>query len=227
MHLLRVGNKFKKCLQGIFLLCLIPLLSTAQSAENLSDGDFLFLDLNCGSLCDAIEAVTEGAGGRKFSHLGMVRKKGDSVYVLEAMGSSVRETNLGEFLAYSPLPALHARLKPAYRKLIPAALAYAQLQLGKPYDDAFLPDNGKFYCSELIYEAFRDANSGKPFFQNEPMTFKKPGSSDFFPVWVSYYEKLGIKVPEGVPGCNPGGISRSPYLETIGNFSPAPGLQKR
>jgi hypothetical protein len=203
-----------------FLLLMLSFFQNAeaQSVQKPEEGDFLFLDLDCGGLCDAIEAVTEGVNGRDFSHLGMVHLKNDSVFVLEAMGNSVRLTPLNHFLSYTKKPALQARLKPEFRKLIPAAVTFGLSQVGKPYDDAFLPDNGKYYCSELVYYAFLEANKRRPFFRLEPMTFRRPGSRDFFPVWIEYYAKLGISVPEGLPGCNPGGISRSSRLEVLGNF---------
>lgn len=196
-----------------------PHYSEAQSAQKPEEGDFLFLDLDCGGLCDAIEAVTEGVNGQDFSHLGMVHLRNDSILVLEAMGNSVRLTPLNTFLSYTEKPALHARLKTGFRQMIPDAMRFGLNQLGKPYDDAFLPDNGKYYCSELIYDAFLEANRKTPLFRLEPMTFRKLGSQEFFPVWTAYYSKLGIPVPEAVPGCNPGGISRSEYLEILGNLN--------
>lgn len=209
-------------MQKIFFFLLLMLNcfqnAEAQSGQKPEEGDFLFLDLDCGGLCDAIEAVTEGVNGRDFSHLGIIHLKNDSVFVLEAMGNSVQLTYLNHFLSYTKKPALQARLKPEFRKLIPAAVAFGLSQLGKPYDDAFLPDNGKYYCSELVYDAFLEANQRRPFFQLEPMTFRRPGSRDFFPVWQEYYAKLGIAVPEGLPGCNPGRISRSSQLEVLGNI---------
>jgi len=205
----------------LWMLNVLPSIkhAEAQSGQKPESGDFLFLDLDCGGLCDAIEAVTEGAGGRDFSHLGMVHLKNDSVFVLEAMGNSVRLTPLKTFLSYTKKPALHARLKPEFRHLIPDAAKFGLAQLGKPYDDAFLPDNGKYYCSELIYDAFLAANQQKPFFRNAAMTFRQPGSKDFFPVWVDYYKNLGMPIPEGMPGCNPGGLSTSEKLLILGNFT--------
>jgi hypothetical protein len=41
------------------------------------------------------------------------------------------------------------------------------------------------------------------------MTFKQPQDSSFFPVWIDYYKQLSMEIPEGQPGINPGGISRS------------------
>ena len=45
------------------------------------------------------------------------------------------------------------RLKRKYRKYIPEN-HFSLQQVGVPYDDEYLYDNGKYYCSELIYDAF-------------------------------------------------------------------------
>jgi len=34
-------------------------------------------------------------------------------------------------------------------------------------------------------------------------------------VWKTYFAELGVPVPEGKPGLNPGGISRSPVLRIV------------
>jgi hypothetical protein len=108
-----------------------------------------------------------------------------------------------------------ARLKSPYQKLIPKAIQFTLSQQGKTYDEAFLYNNGKYYCSELIYDAFAFANNGKAFFLLEPMTFKQPASQEYFPVWVDYYKVLNMEIPEGKPGINPGGISRSNKIEIL------------
>jgi hypothetical protein len=82
------------------------------------------------------------------------------------------------------------------------------VMLDTPYDDAFLPDNNKLYCTELISMAYHRAN-GSRVFEQPPMTFKDPSTGAFFPAWVAYYSELGMEIPEGLPGCNPGGLSRS------------------
>lgn len=191
---------------------------SAQSQESLREGDLLFLDLDCGPLCDAIEQVTTGHNNLKFSHVGLLVADSGKWKVLEAIGSKVTLTKLETFLAYSSHKALLARLKPDFQKLIPDAKKFGLLQLGQPYDDAFLPGNGKWYCSELLYEAFKSANGRNAVFELSPMTFKIPGSDRFFPAWETYYKNLGLSIPEGVPGCNPGGLSRSPKLEVPGFY---------
>lgn len=199
----------------VILFSLLFLASIFTKAQQYKTGDLLFQNLDCGGLCDAIELVTEGYNGQKFSHIGLVFLRNDSVYIIEAIGENVHLTPIAIFIARSNNPVVHARVKTQYQKLIPAAIQFSLQQQGKPYDEPFLYNNGKYYCSELIYDAFAFANNGKPFFQLEPMTFKQPGSTEFFPVWVNYYQNLKMEIPEGKPGINPGGISRSAKIDIL------------
>ena len=190
----------------------------AQSKIELQTGDLLFLDLDCGPLCDAIESVTQSYKNQHFSHMGLVYKRNDSTFLIEALGKGVRLTPIKKFLANSKKPAYVGRVKSENEKLISGAIEFSLQQLGTPYDDRFIYDNGKYYCSDLIYDAFKAANGGKAFFELFQMTYKKPGSTDFFPVWVDYFQKLGMPIPEGKPGCNPGGISTSNKIEILGIY---------
>lgn len=200
-----------------FLLFSVSLF--AQKVE-LKDGDLIFQDMDCGPLCDAIEAVTEGYKGNDFSHMGMVYHRNDTIYIIEAAGSAVRLIPLDKFSKNTKKPMYVGRLKKQYKKLIPNAIAFSLQQMGVPYDDEYLYDNGSYYCSELIYDAFMFANGGKPFFQLFPMTYKQPGTNEFFPAWVEYYKEIGKEIPEGKPGCNPGGMSTSDKIEIIGSIKP-------
>ncbi|MCF2444075.1 hypothetical protein L0657_08915 [Dyadobacter sp. CY345] len=200
-----------------FILALVlssPFVLQAQIPSNikLKTGDFIFQDLDCGPLCDAIEQVTKSYGGKHFSHIGLVSVQNDGTFIVEAIGKEVQLTPLDIFLKRSKNQMLIGRVKTKYSKIAEDAVTFALKELGVPYDDEFLYDNKKYYCSELIYDAFKQANGGKDFFVLEPMTFKKPGSDQFFPVWVGYYKKLGMDIPEAMPGINPGGISTSPNI---------------
>lgn len=185
------------------------LLSTVGFSQNnkLKNGDLLFININCGAMCDAINAVTEGFNGNDFNHMGIVVLEESNVFVYEAVGKGVSKTPLKDFLRATKNAVYSARLKNKYQHLIPAALAYCESQLGTSYDDDFLYNNGKYYCSELIYDAFLNANNHKPFFKLFPMTYKEPKSNEFFAVWVDHFKKQGIEIPEGKLGCNPGGMS--------------------
>lgn len=206
------------------IICLIGLLSvrnvsTAQHKSiksfHYKSGDLIFQNLDCGAMCDAIEAVTTGVSNQSFSHMGLVYKQNNSLMVIEAVGVGVRSIALDSFLSRSAHPHYIGRLKKRHNKLNRKAIKFAQLQLGKPYDDAFTYGDEKYYCSELIYDAYKFANKNVPFFQLEPMTFKEPNSNTFFPVWITYYQALNKPIPEGAPGCNPGGMSRSPKIEIV------------
>ena len=188
--------------------------------KDLRPGDLIFQDLDCGPLCDAIEKVTEGAGGKDFSHLGMVLRSGDTLAIVEAIGSAVQLTGIQRFVQRSKTTdgrpkVVVARLKPRWHALVDSATVAAGNMVGIPYDESFLPDNGRLYCSEMVALAFQSANKGKPFFQQLPMTFKDPDTEQFFPVWMDYYKQLKMDIPEGRPGCNPGGLSHDDKLEII------------
>lgn len=201
-----------------FILFFLFIFSWNFSQEiQLKDGDFIFQSMNCGPLCEAINEVTEGYKGIDFNHMGMVYTKNDSIYIIEASGNAVKITPLNTFKSYTDKPMYVGRLKNRFQKYIPKAISFSLEQIGTPYDDAYLYNNGSYYCSELIYDAFLEAYK-KPFFQLFPMTFKSPKSNTFFEVWVDYYQKLNMEIPEGKLGCNPGGISTSKKLKIIGKL---------
>lgn len=204
--------------------CTLACAYSQTSSSKLQEGDLLFQDLNCGELCDAIEAVTEGVDGKDFSHCAMVIKINDTLKVIEAIGSMVQVTSLPNFFARSNDTTsiqniTAARLKDQYKTLIASAVAYAKQQVGQPYDDAFLLNNGKWYCSELLYQAFKEANNGNDFFALQPMTYKNPKTNEYFPAWIKYYKALNMPIPEGQPGINPGLISRSNKIQILTNIS--------
>lgn len=196
----------------------------AHDGFAIQPGDLLFQDLDCGPLCDAIEKVTIGYQGMSFSHVGLAAKdeKGN-VVVIEAVSKGVEITALQTFLSRSLDDAGRpkvtvGRLKKPYRHLIPLAIKEAFVLKGRPYDKVFAFDNGDYYCSELIYEVFRRANKNAPIFEAQPMTFKDPDTNRTYPAWEEYFAELGAAVPEGAPGVNPGGISRSDVLTIFGVY---------
>lgn len=192
-----------------------------HSSFRLEPGDILFQDSDCGSFCDAIEKVTFGIGGSKFSHVGMVVPKGENdLIVVEAVTAGVVETSLDRFFARSfdenkKSKVVVARIKKEYKNLIPNAIDFSKTKLSLPYDDVFDISNNKYYCSELIYESFKYANDNKPIFELQKMTYKDPDTNSTFPIWEDYFQKLNVPIPEGEPGLNPGGMSKSSYIEIV------------
>ncbi len=183
------------------------------------NGDILFQDIDCGPLCDAIERVTDSYGNYNFSHLGLVfQSSNDSIYVIEAIGNEVQLTPYKVFL-YRSLnknnkPKVIAMRSSFTALQIDSAVTIAFREKGKPYDDFFLQDNERWYCSELIAYAFNSALK-QTVFESTPMTYKESGSDSILKVWRDYFEDIQSEVPEGKPGCNPGAMSRSGYLKLI------------
>ncbi len=218
----------------IFIVILLFEISESIFSQKpnfqFKDGDLLFQDLDCGELCTAIEKVTTGFKNAKLSHIGIVFKDiNKKVFVIEAIGKSVHINPIDTFLIRSTdennnPKIMVGRLKPVYSYLIKDALKKAKELVNFPYDDEFLLNNNKYYCSELIYEIFKYANGGKDFFKLKPMTFKDPATGDFFPAWIKYYENLNISIPEGEYGLNPGSISLSEKIDIIEIFGKIDGM---
>lgn len=189
----------------------------------LQNGDLLFQDLDCGELCDAIEAVTPGYKNARFSHIGLVVRDSTGIAIIESIHKGTVITPLDSFFNQSldknGNPKVWVgRLKNEYQHVIPIAIAYAKLSIGTPYDHEFLFNNSSLYCSEMIYKAFFDSTKQSYLFNPAPMTFKNDTTNTYFPAWVSYYKKLNIPVPEGKPGINPGLISISDKINIIHQY---------
>jgi len=143
-------------------------------------------------------AVKESTG--KYTHVALVVAVNNTVWIVDATpehGVAQRPED-----GVTPFDV--------YRLTVPidtaAVLARAHALIGKPYDDAFMPDNDAYYCSELIQAVFGDL------FPSQPMNWRdKDGNLPEY--WQKHFDKLGIPVPEGVPGTNPTDLSRSPLLQ--------------
>lgn len=186
----------------IILLTLLTSLILCSCNRDLQVGDILFQELSTNELDDAIEQVTGG----DYSHCAMVVNVGENVLVAEAIGDSVQVIAIEDFIARSGEHSICAkRVKSHYRSLIPSAIEFVLAQRGRPYDDYYLLDNGKWYCSELITEAF-NYSAKEEVFHYQAMTFKNPDTGDFSQTWIDHYSTLGIPIPEGKLGNNPNSL---------------------
>lgn len=215
-------NRASRVLRRVVVLCLaITLARCVNNSHEFvpAEGDLLFQDLDGSPLCEAIEKVTFGVDEARFCHVGIATVDDHGApYVIEAY-DNVAAHPLSEFLSRAKDDAgrpkvIVGRLKQPYRSLVPVAIRRARKLLGVPYDQFFLPDNDRFYCSELVWECFRDW-AGRPLFELAPMTFKELSSGEPMTVWKNHFAKLGVPIPEGVPGCNPGGMSRSDKIGIV------------
>lgn len=209
----------KRLLTSMVVLCISSSMF-AQSSYIPRNGDLLFQDLDCGPYCESIEKVTEGLDGADFSHMGMLVMKMGQPYVYEAVSQGVVSTPLEDFLQRNTDSEGHpkvmvGRLKEPYQALIPEAIQQAEQLLGSAYDDIYVDGDDRYYCSELVYEVFKRANGGQPLFSLAPMTYIDPDTGETFPIWEDYFAQRDTEVPEGVPGINPGLMSRSAYLSVV------------
>ncbi len=193
---------------------------TKNNTLKFQNGDLLFQDLDSSPLCDAIEKVTNSIDDLNFSHVGIITLINKKEYVLEAFVNGVDTIPLKQFLKRSlnqdnEPKVIVGRLKEEFSSYIPKAIENGFELIGKEYDEEFKINNDKFYCSELIYEIFLNSNNNS-LFELQPMTYKH--DDKIIDIWVEYFNKLGIPVPESEPGINPGGISLSNKINIIHKF---------
>ncbi len=194
----------------VFTLSVSVFLNCSSQKIPAKNGDLIFQDLDC-PLCEAIEQATWGYLNKPVSHMGIIVQTDSGKYVLEAY-DKVRLTPLDTFLKRSN-KIMIGRLDKDYRKYIPKAIENGLKKLDMPYDEEFKMDNGKYYCSELIYDIFQEAGTG--IFKVYPMNFKNLRTQQYDTVWVNYFKKLNKKIPQGKTGCNPAEYSRNPNLKII------------
>ena len=186
-----------------------------QFNNPLKTGDLLFCSSTSGELSKAIDQATQTGKETHFDHVGIIEIQDDTVWVLHAAPKKgvCRET-IGQFLTSEKekVTATTYRLKEKYSKAIPTAIQKAHSLLGQPYNYTYIIKDQGYYCSEYIYELF----AADSIFTLNPMTFKNPRTGQFLSGWVDHYQKLGIPIPEGEPGCNPNGMAASEKLEMVG-----------
>lgn len=212
----------KKAILSLGVL-LLTIALYAQKPFDLKTGDLLFQANKAKtSFVKAIENVTTSLDDLSFSHVGIVLVEDGQVFVLEATQPDVCKTSLEKFFKQAksvdggPIVVV-GRLKPKYQKSIPRAIEILKSFLGKPYDYVFLPDNDKYYCSEIIYLAFLRSN-GKPIFKATPMSFKDKETGETSLLWEKHFERYKTPIPEGRLGTSPGEMSRSKVIKIVHRY---------
>jgi uncharacterized protein YycO len=185
---------------------------------SLQSGDLLFQAGKSTTLSDAIAQVTSGADSVNYTHVGIVSIENDEIFVIEATTPKVRKVIIDTFLNDArkingkPIVAV-GRLQLKYFDIIPQAIKNAETYLGKPYDYVYSPDNDEYYCSELIYLAFRNKKD-KPVFKAKKMTFCDD-KGNMTASWISHFAKYKAPIPEGRKGTNPGDMSKSKEITIL------------
>lgn len=193
--------------------------------------DLVFVISSESEFSEAIVASTAADDSLKFDHVAIVAIEDGVPYVIEASSrDGVVMRTLEDFL--KDVPISEGRFGVVFKRLadvcskglcVSDVIENAKRHIGEKYDWYFLPDNGRQYCSELVFDSFVDAN-GDHLFEAVPMNFRNvDGTMPSF--WVELFRSLGTDIPEGVPGTNPGGISKSACLIEVCRFPTASDLK--
>lgn len=132
---------------AVLALCALPF--PANAFDDWQVGDFIFYQSTTPQ-AEAIRIATDSA----YTHMGIVDRDENGLYVLEA-GGTVTRTPLdtftgrgvnGDYAVY--------RIADLDPDIAAAALAEARTYMGLPYDIFFRMDEDAIYCSELPHHAF-------------------------------------------------------------------------
>ena len=176
----------------LYIGMLFSAVSCGRPTPELHPGDLLFQVGKTSEMTEAITAATGEAQRLNYSHVGIAVPAAGADSVLEAV-MRLRDTTG-----------------------VTAAVARARTYLGQPYDYSFRPDNGKMYCSELVWASYL-APDGSRLFTARPMNFRAAdGTMPQF--WTELFAKAGEEIPEGVPGTNPNDMARECILECAGRY---------
>ncbi len=127
-------------------LILIVLVSTSCTfSQTLKEGDIVF-QTSTSKQSPLIALAT----GSVYTHCGIIIEKADGLYVLEAVGP----VKLTPFEQWKDRGLFnHVKSRRVIDK--PVKIRYNKY-LGQPYDWSFKFNNGKMYCSELVYEIYKE-----------------------------------------------------------------------
>lgn len=176
-------------------------------------GDLLFVVADGSAFSGAIADATAQGDSLRFSHVAIVGMQDGRPYIVEASPRrGVCRTVWDTFFCRAPNGVVAMRVGTDGFSA-DEALARAESHMGEAYDWSFLPDNGKMYCSELVYESYR-LGDGQTLFGARPMNFRDTEGRlpDF---WTTLFGKSGEPVPEGVPGTNPNDLSKEASLVEV------------
>lgn len=126
-------------------LLTIILCAIAHLAWGYNQGDILFQESTSGQ-AKYIKFATLS----RYTHCGIIYKKGGKDYVLEASGT-VKLTPVDEWIARGV--GKKVKVRKCEKKNFKINLGK---YLGKRYDPTFSWDNSRMYCSELVYKIYLD-----------------------------------------------------------------------
>lgn len=209
--------QYLKFLPFYFLVLLYLPNNKSQYNIQLQSGDLLFIKATNQGVSKAIDKVTAIDSTTHYSHIAMIEIDANQIWVLHAGSKNgseriTLETFINEREKGRKIDVY--RLKTQFQNSIPTAIQTAKTWLGKPYNYSYVLSDEKLYCSDFIQRSFAKDS----IFELDPMTFIDPETHKTGRIWVKYYQKLNLPVPEGKLGCNPNGLAASEKLVFVGTL---------
>jgi hypothetical protein len=140
----------------IGILIIGSLWANKNNEIEIKEGDIIF-HASKSEQSKPIQLATKS----KYSHCGIIYKKGNDFYVYEAVGP-VKLTPIKEWIARGQNNSyVIKRLKDAEKIITPDALSKMKKVgnqfKGKPYDSTFEWSDNQIYCSELVWKIYQRA----------------------------------------------------------------------
>lgn len=181
-----------------------------ESKEGIQTGDLLFvgrISNNAGNgIEDAIAAATGGEDEIDFIHTAILEVDDEGkVWVIDAtikhgVDRHPLDTLVKDFTSKHGNKYIFEVKRLPDNRRASEYISNAKKYLGEDYDQWFLPDNGKHYCTELVEDSYK--SFGVPVFKPKPMNFKDR-NGEYPEYWKKLFASLGQDIPQGVKGTNP------------------------
>lgn len=201
-------------MQKLIILIILTFImgSCNNNMYQPEDCDLIFEIAETTDFAKAITDATAQNDELKFDHVAMIFMENGEPNVIEASAKhGVTIVPMDSFIRNLPAGYVVKRVKGNFSPT--RVIKNAKSHLGEPYDWSYLPNNGKMYCSELIYECFVN-DEGERFFHAKPMNFRND-KGEMPQFWIDLFRKLGEDIPEGVLGTNPNDLAKEQMLEEI------------
>lgn len=201
------------CKLFLLIILLTGMNSCNKKEYQPQNCDLIFQISEATDFSKAITDATAQNDELKFDHVAMIFIEDGETNVIEA--SAKHGVTIIPYHAFlKSLPAGYVIKRVKTNNYSPTEVVqHAKSHLGEPYDWSYLPNNGKMYCSELIYECFVN-NQGQRLFHAQPMNFRND-KGEIPQFWIELFQKLGEVIPEGVMGTNPNDLSKENNLEEV------------
>lgn len=214
-----------KTIMNIRTLSLAMLLALALSCsreEKIQNGDLLFVGLNSldveGENMTSAIAHATGDGQVNFIHTAILEVDHEGkIWIIDAtikrgVDRHPLDTMLRDFTLKDGSSPIYKVMRLKDNRNAAQYVENAKKFLGEEYDEYFMHNNGRHYCTELVYDSYIE--NGRPLFESSPMNFKNKDGE--FPVyWVDLFHKIGTSIPQDQPGTNPQSMSKSDILQEV------------